>query len=122
MPAGGEHAVQVVADRPVRHGEGDRERGDEERTRACGAHLEALREEQCYDQVRQQPDGEDEADQVLGVHSFSTPRSSSARPANRSTVNNTKITSDTAPLLPALGASLPGELTEPVDQKPLAEH
>src|SRR3954451_20087595 len=54
---------------------------------------EPLREDQGEDEIAQQDDGHDEADDVLGGHSFVTPLATSATSANTAIVVTTKARS-----------------------------
>src|SRR3954451_174073 len=54
---------------------------------------EPLREDQGEDEVAQQGDGHDEADDVLGGHSFVTPLATRATRANAASVVTTKARS-----------------------------
>ncbi|MBB4790356.1 hypothetical protein BJY54_000968 [Streptomyces nodosus] len=54
---------------------------------------EPLREEQGEDEITQQGDGHDQADDVLGGHSFATPLATSATSANTAIVVTTKARS-----------------------------
>ncbi|GAA2773690.1 hypothetical protein GCM10010451_68050 [Streptomyces virens] len=61
-----------------------------------GCHLgasEPLREEQGEDETAQQGDGHDQADDVLGGHSFVTPRATRATSAKTAIVTTTKAES-----------------------------
>jgi hypothetical protein len=54
---------------------------------------EPLREDQGEDEIAQQGDGHDEADNVLGGHSFVTPLATRATSANTAIVVTTKARS-----------------------------
>jgi len=54
---------------------------------------EPLREDQGEDEIAQQGDGHDQADNVLGGHSFVTPLATKATSANTAIVVTTKATS-----------------------------
>jgi hypothetical protein len=69
-------AVVLLTRTPRRHSESE-------------AASEFLRKEQCYDQEDRQADREDQADQIFGGHSFSTPRTTIARSANTPIVSST---------------------------------
>jgi hypothetical protein len=54
---------------------------------------EPLREDQGEDEITQQGDGDDQADDVLGGHSFVTPLATRATSAKTASVVTTKATS-----------------------------
>ncbi|GAB2789367.1 hypothetical protein GCM10027091_22090 [Streptomyces daliensis] len=80
----------------MRQGERGDERGHLEHIRGDGVHegrSEPLREDQGEGEVAQQGDGHDEADDVLGTHSLSTPLAMRTTSANTATVVATKARS-----------------------------
>jgi hypothetical protein len=69
------------------------QQGKLEYPRERDAHLEPLGEDQGQDQVAEQGDGDAQADDAFGVHSFATPLAIKTTSAKNAIVRNTKATS-----------------------------
>lgn len=95
MLVGGVDACHVVAEGTVGQAQRDDQREHLEHTGEEGTHvgLEPLRVQKGEDEVAQQGDGHDEADDVLGSHSFATPLAMRATSAKTAIVVTTKATS-----------------------------
>ncbi|GHG00416.1 hypothetical protein GCM10017667_34460 [Streptomyces filamentosus] len=86
----------MVAQRPVRQAEGGDQRqkledSSENRTHLGGS--EPLRLDEGEDEVAQQGGGHEQADDVLGTHSFATPLAMNATSAKTAIVVTTKAAS-----------------------------
>jgi hypothetical protein len=80
----------------VHQGERADQRGHEEHISKYGTHRclsEPLREDQGEDEITQQGGGHDQADDVLGGHSFATPLATRATSVNTAIVATTKARS-----------------------------
>ncbi|GAA4931004.1 hypothetical protein GCM10023237_61380 [Streptomyces coeruleoprunus] len=86
----------MVAERAVHQGERHHERGHLEHIGKNGAHgrcSEPLRLDEGEDEIAQQGHGHEQADDVLGAHSFATALVMRATSANTATVVRTKARS-----------------------------